>query len=175
MPDELTGRPGRSAGEAAEAPPAPPPVSSAPTPRSPGRPQRRPSWLRALLVSLAIVAAGAALGAAGYRVERSHWVQTPAVERTSDGWRLTARTGHELSGLGLNGPHLIWQDGASIEFLDLDKGHVLLLGPGPGLRSTWDPAVGERYAIWFEAERQASLAAQAIAYDTADRPSLDPG
>ncbi len=164
MPDELTGRPARSAAEAAEAPPAPPPVSSAPAPGY-GRPRRRPSWPRALLVSLVIVAAGAALGAAGYRVERSHWIRTPTVERTGDGWRLTSRYGHEMSGLGLNGPHLIWQDGASIEFLDLDKGHVLLLGPGPGLRSTWDPAVGERYAIWFEAERQASLAAQAVAYD----------
>ena len=166
MPDALTGRPdGSTTQTAAEAPPAPPPVSSAPAPGS-GRPQRRPSWLRALLVSLVIVAAGAALGAAGYRVERSRWIRTPTVERTSDGWRLTGRNGRELSGLGLNGPHLIWQDGASIEFLDLDKGNVLLLGPGPGLRSTWDPAVGERYAIWFEAERQASLAAQAIAYDT---------
>ena len=161
MPDELTGRPA----EAAEAPPAPPPVSSAPAPES-GRSAAPALLAAALLVSLVIVAAGAALGAAGYRVERSHWVRTPAIERTSDGWRLTGRTGHELSGLGLNGPHLIWQDGASIEFLDLDKGHVLLLGPGPGLRLTWDPAVGERYAIWFEAERQASLAAQAIAYDT---------
>ena len=33
------------------------------------------------------------------------------------------------------------------------------------MRTTWDPAVGERYAVWFEAERQASLAAQAVAYD----------
>ena len=50
--------------------------------------------------------------------------------------------------------------------MDLTEGRVLLLGPGPGMRTTWDPAIGERYAIWFEAERQASLAAQAIAYDT---------
>ena len=91
MPDELTGQPAQSAEEAAEAPPAPPPVSSAPAPPA-GRPQRRPSWLRALLVSLVIVAAGAALGAAGYRVERSRWVRTPTVERTSDGWRLTSPT-----------------------------------------------------------------------------------
>jgi hypothetical protein len=173
VPDELTGRPPRSAAGAAEAPPAPPPASTPPAPppvsSAPAAgsewPPRRPSWLCALLVSLVIVAAGAALGAAGYRVERSHWVRTPTVERTSDGWRLTSRGGHELSGLGLDGPHLIWQDGASIEFLDLEKGQVLLLGPGPGLHATWDPAVGERYAIWFEAERQASLAAQAIAYD----------
>jgi hypothetical protein len=88
------------------------------------------------------------------------------VERTGDGWRLTGRAAHELSGLGLHGTRLIWQDGASIEFMDLTEGRVLLLGPGPGMRATWDPAIGERYAIWFEAERQASLAAQAVAYDT---------
>ncbi len=34
------------------------------------------------------------------------------------------------------------------------------------MRTTWDPAVGDRYAVWFEAEREASLAAQAVAYDT---------
>ena len=34
------------------------------------------------------------------------------------------------------------------------------------MRATWDPAVGERYGVWFEAEREASLAAQAVAYDT---------
>ena len=116
-------------------------------------------------MSLVVVAAGAALGAAGYRVERSQSIRTPTVERTSDGWRLIGRNGHELSGLGLDGSHLIWQEGASVEFMDLQRGQVLLLGPGPGLRATWDPAVGGRYAIWFEAERQASLAAQAIAYD----------
>jgi hypothetical protein len=34
------------------------------------------------------------------------------------------------------------------------------------MRVTWDPAVGDRYAVWFEAERSESVAAQAIAYDT---------
>jgi hypothetical protein len=129
------------------------------------RPKRSPSWLRALLVSLVVVAAGVALGAAGYRVERSHRIQTPQVAKTNDGLLITAPASHELSGLGLNGRRLIWQDGASIEFLDLDKEKVLLLGPGPGMHTTWDPALGERYAVWFEAERQASLVAQAIAYD----------
>jgi hypothetical protein len=66
----------------------------------------------------------------------------------------------------LNGTRLVWQDGATIEYLDLDRGKVLALGPGPGMRATWDPAVGERYAIWFEAERPLSLAAQAVVYDT---------
>jgi hypothetical protein len=131
-----------------------------------GRPPRRPSWLRAALYSLIVLVAGAALGGAGYSLERGRYVQTPAVEKTADGWSLTARSHRELSGLGLFGEHLIWQDGASVEYLDLDRGKVLLLGPGPGMRTTWDPAIDERYAVWFEAERTESVAAQAVAYDT---------
>ncbi len=74
--------------------------------------------------------------------------------------------GHELSGLGLNGARLIWQDGASIEYMDTTDGDVLLLGPGAGMRVTWDPAVSDRYAVWFEAERQVSVAARLVVYDT---------
>ena len=55
-----------------------------------GRPRRRPSWPRALLLSLAVVVAGVALGAAGYQVERSHRIQTPQVATTNDGLLITA-------------------------------------------------------------------------------------
>jgi hypothetical protein len=87
------------------------------------------------------------------------------MEKTDGGWTITDR-GRELRGLALNGPRLLWQDGSAIEYTDLDNGGIHLLGPGPGMRTTWEPAVGPRYAIWFEAERQASIAAQAVAYDT---------
>ena len=161
MPDELTGRPE----PAAAAAPAPL-IPASPVDEGGSQPPRRPSWLRAALISLAIVAVGAALGGVLYRFERGYSVQPPAVERTGDGWLITARQGREVSGLGLNGSRLIWQDGAAIEYLDLEERTVRLLGPGPGMRTTWDPAIGPRYAIWFEAERQSSIAAQAVAYDT---------
>jgi hypothetical protein len=106
------------------------------------------------------------LGAVGYNAERSAGIRLPVVTRTDTGWLLTAREQREFSGLGLSGRRLIWQDGASIEYMDLDRGDALLLGPGPGMRTTWDPAIGDRYAIWFEAERQVSVAAQAVVYDT---------
>jgi hypothetical protein len=131
-----------------------------------GRPARRPSWLRAALWSLVVLAAGVALGGAGYRLERSHFVKPPVVERTADGLRLTAPPGHELSGLGLDGGRLIWQDGASIEYLDSAGDDVLLLGPGAGMRTTWQPALSGHFAVWFEAERQVSLAARLVVYDT---------
>lgn len=163
MPDELTERHGPAAGFVATPAPLTP---AAPAEGAGSRPPRRPSWLRAALVSLAVVAVGAALGGAGYRFERTHSVRPPTIERAGGGWTITALQGREFSGLGLNGPHLLWQDGASIEYIDLEIGAIRLLGPGPGMHTTWDPAVGPRYAVWFEAEREASIAAEAVAYDT---------
>jgi hypothetical protein len=169
VPDELTSQLG-PAGDGAPAspiaPPAAPAMAAAPAEGDGSRPPRRPSWLRAAIISLVIILAGGALGAAGYRLERTYSVQPSAIEKTTDGWTITGQPGRVFSGVALNGPRLIWQDGASIEYVQLGEGTIRLLGPGPGMRTTWDPAVGERYAIWFEAERQESLAAQAVTYDT---------
>ncbi len=166
MPDELTG-PGAGA---LHAPPladgfsggSPNAVASG----GPGAAQRRPSWLRAFLASLLVLVAGTTLGAAGVRIERASSIHPPAVTETSAGWRIGGGHVRGFSGLALNGPRLLWQNGPSIEYVDLESGKLRLLGPGPGMRATWAPAVGERYAIWFEAERTESLAAQAVAYDT---------
>jgi hypothetical protein len=172
VPDELTqpgltpAAPVRDAPAPPAVPPAAPPVANGTAAAAGGGPSRRPSWLRAAVWSLVILAAGTALGAAGYRLERTYLVQPPSVLKTAGDWHLSARPGHDLSGLGLSGRRLIWQDGASIEYLDLDEGTVRLLGPGAGMRATWDPAISTRYAVWFEAERPASVAAQAVAYDT---------
>jgi hypothetical protein len=136
------------------------------TPQRPDRPTRRPSWLRAAIWSLVILAAGAALGGAGYKYESSYLIKLPEATRTADGWRLAARSGQDLSGLGLDGSRLIWQDGASIEYMDTSDGDLILLGPGAGMSATWDPAVSDRYAVWFEAERQVSVAARLVVYDT---------
>jgi len=122
--------------------------------------------VRAGLISVLVLLAGAALGTAGFRMERAFSLRPPAVAETADGWRVTGRAGRQFSGLTLNGSRLLWQNGPSIEYLDLASGKLRLLGPGPGMRATWAPAVGERYAIWFEAERTGSLAARAIAYDS---------
>jgi hypothetical protein len=150
-----------------DTPPAPPQVVAADTAAANGeRPARRPSWLRAVIWSLVILAAGTVLGGAGYRLERSYAIQLPEAARTTDGWRLAAHAGHQLSGLGLDGSRLIWQDDASIEYMDTADGRLILLGPGAGMRVTWDPAVSDRYAVWFEAERQMSVAAQLVVYDT---------
>jgi len=122
--------------------------------------------VRAGLLSLIVLLAGAALGGIGYHVERTYAVQPPTVTETADGWRISSRHGRLFSGLALSGPRLLWQNGPSIEYFDLASGRLRLLGPGAGMRVTWAPAVGERYATWFEAERDGSLAATAVAYDT---------
>jgi hypothetical protein len=166
VPDELTPTAPAPAGAVQGTPPAPPQVAAGTAAASGQRLARRPSWLRAAIWSLVILAAGAALGGAGYRLERSFLIELPEATRTADGWNLAARSGHELSGLGLDGSRLIWQDGASIEYMDTNDGHLILLGPGAGMRVTWDPAVSDRYAVWFEAERQVSIAARLVVYDT---------
>jgi hypothetical protein len=165
VPDELTPPPAPEAA-ASDAPPAPPQVAAGAAASGDGRPGGRPSWLRAAIWSLVILAAGTALGGAGYRLERSYAVKLPVATRTDGGWRLAARSGHQLSGLGLDGNRLLWQDGASIEYMDTEDGDLILLGPGAGMRTTWDPAVSDRYAVWFEAERQVSIAARLVVYDT---------
>ena len=159
MPDELREGP---------PPAAPSPIAGAAAADADAidRPPRRPSWLRALLLSLVVLAAGSALGAAGYHLERTYYVQAPEMMKTGDGWRIAGRPGREFSGLALSGPRLLWKNGPSIEYADLDGGWIRLLGPGVGMRTTWEPSVGERYAIWFEAERPESFAARAVAYDT---------
>ena len=164
MPDELKDAPVR-VGAQKETPLPLQPLGTASAAPGDHRP-RRPSWLRAALWSLVVLVAGSALGAAGYRAERAYSIQLPAVTRAGEDLRIAAHAGRELSGLGLHGSRLIWQDGASIEYMDLGDGDVRLLGPGAGMRATWDPAIGDRYAVWFEAERPASIAAQAVAYDT---------
>ena len=50
--------------------------------------------------------------------------------------------------------------------MDTTDGDLVLLGPGAGMHVTWDPAVSDRYAVWFEAERQVSVAARLVVYDT---------
>lgn len=139
---------------------------------------RPPSWLRAAVVSLVVLAAGSALGAGAYHVERSRSIRPPSVQRTAGGWLVTAHHQREFSGLALSDEGVFWQNGAAIEYLRLDDGRLRLLGPGPGMRTTWDPAADDRYVVWFEAERQESLAAQAIVYDTESgrrRPLADVG
>ncbi len=166
MPDDLTPPPSAPAASGRGAPPAPPQVAAGTATAGGDRLARRPSWLRAAIWSLVVLAAGTVLGGAGYRLERSYLFELPQATRTDGAWRLAARSGQELSGLGLNGSRLIWQDGASIEYMDTTDGDLILLGPGAGMRVTWDPAVSDRYAVWFEAERQVSVAAELVVYDT---------
>ena len=67
---------------------APAPLDAVAEPAGPsaaGRTARPPSWWRALLLSLLVLAAGAALGAGAYHLERSVSTEPPAIERTADG------------------------------------------------------------------------------------------
>jgi predicted small integral membrane protein len=50
--------------------------------------------------------------------------------------------------------------------IDLDSGRIRWLGPGAEARATWPPALGGRYAVWFETADPGRRGAEVIAYDT---------
>jgi len=127
------------------------------------------SETRALLLTALVLLAGVALGAAGFFVERAMSTWRPAVTRTSSGWRVV-QTHHEaLGAMVLGGKDLVWASGPSIVFMDVRSGRLKLLGPGPTARATWDPAVSQRYVVWFEAAATSGNEASAWVYDSATR------
>jgi len=130
------------------------------------RAQGHATWARTLVAAAVVLAVGASVGALSFFVERALWLHPPVTTRSADGWRVESRHGRRFSGLALCGERLIWQNGPSIELLDLAAGKLRLLGPGPGMRATWAPAIGERYAVWFEAVSGKASTADVIAYDS---------
>lgn len=65
--------------------------------------------------------------------------------------------------------HRLAQDGASILLLDLRSGKAKPLRLGDKAQATWQPAVSERYVVWFEGARIGAPSADAWTYDVATR------
>jgi len=151
---------------------APPAISAGPPAQPLTRgagPQRRRSETWALLFAALVLLIGAAFGAGGYLLEQATSNWRPQIVRTQSGWRITEVRGLGFSGLALHGQRIAWQDGPSILLLDLRSGRAKLLGPGEMARATWQPAVSERYVVWFEAARAGTSSAEAWTYDVATR------
>ena len=151
---------------------APPAISAGPPaqPLSRGAgPQRRRSETWALLFAALVLLIGAAFGAGGYLVEQATSNWRPRIVPTQTGWRITEVRQLGFSGLALCDERIAWQDGPSILLLDLRSGRAKLLGPGEKARATWQPAVSERYVVWFEAARAGASNADAWTYDVATR------
>ncbi|MCX6372923.1 MAG: hypothetical protein NTX16_07540 [Actinobacteria bacterium] len=127
------------------------------------------SEARALLLSALVLLAGIALGAAGFFVERGMSTWRPEITRTASGWLVVQTQRTPLGALALGGDSLVWANGPLIVRMDLRSGRLKLLGPGPLARSTWDPAVSQRYVVWFEAGAASAGEASAWVYDSATR------
>jgi hypothetical protein len=132
-------------------------------------PERRRSEKWALLFATLVLLAGAALGAGGFLLEQATANWRPQIVRTQTGWRITDKRLLGFGGLALSGERIAWQDGPSILLLDLRSGKVKLLGPGAEARATWQPAVSDRYAVWFESAQAGAASADAWTYDVATR------
>jgi len=133
------------------------------------RPRRRRSEAWALLFAALVLLVGAAVGTVGFLAEQATANWRPHIARTQTGWRITEARMLGLSGLALCDGHLAWQDGASILLLDLRSGKAKLLGPGSQALTTWQPAISERYVVWFEGRQAGASSAGAWTYDIATR------
>jgi hypothetical protein len=127
------------------------------------------STARALLLTAFVLLAGVALGVGGFFVERGMSTWRPEVTRTASGWRIVQTHRVPFDGMALGGDTLVWVSGPSILLMDLRSGRLKLLGPGPASRTTWDPAVSQRYVVWFEAAATSVGEGSAWVYDSASR------
>jgi hypothetical protein len=153
--------------------PGSPPLGAGALPAQPlacdAVPRRRRSERWALLYAALVLLAGVVIGAGGFLYEQATANWRPQVVRTQTGWRITETRRLGFSGLALCDGRLAWQDGPSILLLDLRTGKARLLGPGATARATWQPAVSERYVVWFEGSRAGASSAEAWTYDIATR------
>jgi hypothetical protein len=141
-------------------------ASSAPAPPAPlshgAVPQRPHSLLRALLISLVVLLAGAVLGAAGFVFEQSRATWRPQVTSTSDGWHISTSHGLQLGNSSLGGDNLAWEAGPFTLLTDLRSGKSKLLGAAATAGSASAPSASDRFVAWLEAP--ASYSQEAIVW-----------
>ena len=134
----------------AAGPPAPPALGAAPPAAEAPAPGRRVSRLRALLVSLVVLAVGAGLGAGGFAYEQSHVTWKPQVEKTGDGWRISTSHGLRLGDAALGEGYIVWNAGAFTVLTDLSDGRSKLLGARAFAGDITAPAISARYVTWMD-------------------------
>jgi hypothetical protein len=140
------------------APPLGPP-GSAPAQR------RLDPRLRAFLVSLIVLAAGAALGTGGFLVEQSRATWRPQVAAAGSGWRISTSHGQRLGAAALGGDKLVWDAGAFTLLTDLATGRSRLLGAAALGGNATEPAASDRYAVWMETQPGAQAGTIVWGYD----------
>ena len=170
MPDQLSdgGGAGPAPGTAATgATPAGPGATAPPLGSPTSAPARRrlDPRLRAFLVSLVVLAVGAALGTGGFFVEQSRATWRPQVTAAGSGWRISTSHGQRLGGAALGGDKLVWNAGAFTLLTDLATGRTRLLGAAALAGNASAPAASDRYAVWMEMQQGARTGTIVWAYD----------
>ena len=106
----------------------------------------------ALLLAM-VIAVGASLGAAAYRVTSADRSMPVKLTRTARGWRVASPDGLVSQSLmALSDTHLAWSDGGALELLDLRSGAVKELAEAPASEGEgWGEVVmSERYVVWLD-------------------------
>ena len=134
----------------------------------PGRLTHAGPLLRALLVSLVVLAAGAALGAGGFLVEQTRVSWRPQVTATDDGWRITTSHGLRLGGAALGGEHLVWEAGPFTVLTDLGSGRSRLLGAAAFAGDASAPSASASHAAWMEVPHGAGFERVVWVYDLSE-------
>ncbi len=117
-------------------------------------PGRRVSRLRALIVSLAVLAVGAAVGAAGFALEQTRVTWRPQVITTGDGWRISTSHGLGLGAAALGPGHIVWNAGPFTVLTDLAGGDSKLLGARAFAGDLSAPSIAARYVTWLDVHYQ---------------------
>lgn len=133
---------------------APPVLGTLPPPPGAATPARTVSRLRALLLSLVVLAVGAGLGAAGFVYEQSHVTWKPQTEKTGDGWRISTSHGLRLGDAALGKGHIVWNAGPFTVLTGLTDGESKLLGARAFAGKITAPAISARYVTWMDVHYQ---------------------
>ncbi len=153
LPAPLGGATPPAGSARAPAGPGTPPAAPVAAPPAPA-PPRQVSRLRALLLSLVVLAVGAGLGAAGFVYEQSHVTWKPQTEKTGDGWRISTSHGLRLGDAALGKGYIVWNAGPFTVLTGLADGESKLLGARAFAGKITAPAISARYVTWMDAHYQ---------------------
>lgn len=114
-------------------------------------PGAAPSWRKALLQALLVLAAGAAVGAAGFATEQRLHVWEPAVASTATGgWLVTGSPTLRPVAPVVVGGRLAWRQGRNLCLLDLLSGEPRVIGVAPRGVTITAPAADGDLVAWLE-------------------------
>lgn len=119
-----------------------------------------------LLLALAVLAAGAALGAAAFVAEQRLFVWHPAVHALpGGGWRVTGSEGLRPATPAVAAGRVAWSQGGYTCLMDLTSGDTKVIGAASRGTDLWPPALDGRTVVWLESSQTGDEPARLWVYD----------